>query len=68
MQDPESPPANWVPGQKVVIGATIGQFLGQVVILACDQYLSKAPSPALGIAIGGLITTLCTYFIPNKSP
>jgi len=62
-----SPPGNWVPGQKVVIGATIGQFLGQVVILACDQYLSKAPSPALGIAIGGLITTLCTYFIPNKS-
>jgi hypothetical protein len=67
MQNP-IPPTSWKPAQSVVVGSVIGQFLGQVVVLACDQYLSKAPSPALGIAIGGLITTVCTYFIPDKSP
>jgi uncharacterized membrane protein len=66
MQNP-IPPASWKPSQGVTLGAIVGQFLGQVVVLALDQYLHKAPSPALGIAIGGLITTLCTYFIPDKS-
>jgi len=68
MQDPEPPkPAtSWVPHQSVIGGLVIGQILGQVIVLACDQYLSKPPSPALGTALGGLITILCVYFIPDR--
>ena len=69
MQDPEPPkqPSRWVPNQKTVGGAIIGQLFGQFIVLAADQYLSKKPSPELAIAFTGLIQALCSYFIPSKS-
>lgn len=66
MADPLNQITNWVPHQSVVGGAIFGQLLGQAIVLALDQYLSKPPSPALGSAIGGLITIICVYFIPDR--
>ena len=67
MQDPEPQPTGWQkykPSQKTVGGAVIGQLLGQFIILACDQYMEKKPSPELAIAFTGLIQALIAYFIP----
>lgn len=67
MQDPEPPgqPSHWTPSRKTVGGAIIGQLLGQFIVLAADEYLSKKPSPELAMAFLGLVQALATYFIPN---
>ena len=67
MQNPEpTKPTNWIPSRKTVGGAVIGQLLGQFIILACDQYMAKKPSPELAIAFTGLIQALVAYFIPTS--
>jgi hypothetical protein len=55
----------WKPSGKTVGGAIIGQLLGQFIVLACSEYLSKKPSVELGMVFVGLCQAIAAYFLPG---
>jgi hypothetical protein len=66
MQDPEVPePKSWVPTQSTVGGATVGTFLGQIIVGICDRVFKTPLDPSLAGAITGLCIFAAGYFIPD---
>lgn len=66
---PAHPPTGteteWVPEQKVSIGAAaIGIPLGVVVAYIMEQFGLEVP-PTVASAIGSLVSALAAYFVPN---
>ena len=67
MQDPEPPPqSKWVPTNKLIGGAVIGQAAAQIIVALCDRYLHTPLGPELSSAITTLCYAISAYFIPNR--
>jgi hypothetical protein len=58
--------SKWVPNNKLIGGAVIGQAAAQIIVAICDRFLHAPLGPELSSAITTLCYAAAAYFIPNR--